>query len=311
MISVSIYSLSVTLTIFYKYINFPADSHRSMTFTDRGYTFRLKISEKNRISDKTRRVEGVNAQGEEKINNFLNLPKGCCIPMPEYRHEFVDITNDAGKPDRLILLHIKPSIDKVITTTKDEIYLRIGDKTRKLTVEEIRQLEYEKGVAHYEEEVCPYATMEVLDPELLDAYWEKIEAVHQTNEQVLHARQFIVKRHDEDALTNATVLLFGKNVRGFFPHCRIRYIKVDGTSMRTGVEFNVVKDRSFDLPLLKLIPEAKRFISDQLDAHAGERRPLPHLSGVSGVRLGREHHQCRVSQAMEPQRRLHPCSQIR
>ena len=107
--------------------------------------------------------------------------------------------------------------------------------------------------------------MEDLDPELLDAYREKIGAVHQTNEQVLRARQFIVKRHDEDALTNAAVLLFGKNVRGFFPHCRIRYIKVDGTSMRTGADFNVVKDRNFDLPLLKLIPEAKRFISDQLE----------------------------------------------
>ena len=82
---------------------------------------------------------------------------------------------------------------------------------------------------------------------------------------MLRARQFIVKRHDEDALTNAAVLLFGKNVRGFFPHCRIRYIKVDGTSMRTGADFNVVKDRNFDLPLLKLIPEAKRFISDQLE----------------------------------------------
>ncbi|MBQ7517824.1 MAG: winged helix-turn-helix transcriptional regulator, partial [Bacteroidales bacterium] len=77
--------------------------------------------------------------------------------------------------------------------------------------------------------------------------------------------QFIVKRHDEDALTNAAVLLFGKNVRGFFPHCRIRYIKVDGTAMRTGANFNVVKDRNFDLPLLRLIPEAKRFISDQLE----------------------------------------------
>ena len=217
------------------------------------------------ISDKTRRVEGVNAQGEEKINNFLNLPKDCCIPMPEYRHEFVDITNDAGKPDRLILLHIKPSVDKVISTTKDEVYLRIGDKSRKLTVEEIRQLEYEKGVAHYEEEVCQYATMDDLDPELLDAYRQKIGAIHQTNEQVLRARQFIVKRHDEDALTNAAVLLFGKNVRGFFPHCRIRYIKVNGTTMRTGADFNVVKDRSFDLPLLRLIPEAKRFIADQLE----------------------------------------------
>ena len=97
------------------------------------------------ISDKTRRLEGVNDQGEEKINNFLNLPKDCCIPMPEYRHEFVDITNDAGKPDRLILLHIKPSVDKVIRTTKDEVYLRIGYKSRKLTVEEIRQLEYGLG----------------------------------------------------------------------------------------------------------------------------------------------------------------------
>ena len=217
------------------------------------------------ISDKTRRLEGVNAQGEEKINIFLNLPKDCCIPRPEYRHEFVDITNDIGKPDRLILLHIKPSVDKVISTTKDEVYLRIGDKSRKLSVEEIRQLEYEKGVAHYEEEICPSATIDDLDTELLDAYRRKIGADRQTNEQVLHARQFIVRRHGEDALTNAAVLLFGKNVRGFFPHCRIRYIKVNGTAMRTGADFNVVKDRSFDLPLLRLIPEAKRFISDQLE----------------------------------------------
>ena len=35
--------------------------------------------------------------------------------------------------------------------------------------------------------------------------------------------------------------------------------------MRTGADFNVVKDRNFDLPLLRLIPEAKRFISDQLE----------------------------------------------
>lgn len=217
------------------------------------------------ISDKTRKVEGVNAQGDEKINNFLNLPKDCCLPMPEYKHEFVDVVNDAGKADRLILLHIRPSIDKVIRTTKDEVFLRIGDKSRKLTVEEIRQLEYEKGVAHYEEEICPYATIEDLDTELLDAYRQKIGAVHQSNEQVLRALQFIVKRHGEDALTNAAILLFGKNVLGFFPHCRIRYIKVDGTAMRTGTNFNVVKDRNFDLPLLRLIPEVKRFVSEQLE----------------------------------------------
>ena len=74
------------------------------------------------ISDKTRRVEGVNAQGEEKINNFLNLPKDCCIPMPEYRHEFVDITNDAGKPDspsrRLLRL---PLMSRLFCTTERQL----------------------------------------------------------------------------------------------------------------------------------------------------------------------------------------------
>ncbi len=169
------------------------------------------------ISDKTRKVEGGNAQGDEKINNFLNLPKDCCLPMPEYKHEFVDVVNDAGKADRLILLHIRPSIDKVIRTTKDEVFLRIGDKSRKLTVEEIRQLEYEKGVAHYEEEICPYATIEDLDTELLDAYRQKIGAVHQSNEQVLRARQFIVKRHGEDALTNALYFFSARMSWASFP----------------------------------------------------------------------------------------------
>lgn len=74
-----------------------------------------------------------------------------------------------------------------------------------------------------------------------------------------------MNRHGEKALTNAAVLLFGKNVLSFFPHCRIRYIRVNGTAMRTGADFNVIKDRNFDLPLLRLIPEARRFISDQLE----------------------------------------------
>ena len=32
----------------------------------------------------------------------------------------------------------------------------------------------QKGVAHYEEEVCQYATMDDLDAELLDSYRQKI-----------------------------------------------------------------------------------------------------------------------------------------
>lgn len=39
------------------------------------------------ISDKKRIVEGVNACGNTKINEFINVPKDCCRPMPRYQEE--------------------------------------------------------------------------------------------------------------------------------------------------------------------------------------------------------------------------------
>ena len=61
------------------------------------------------ISDSKRTLEGINAYGDEKINDFINAPKDCCRPMPRYREEFIDIINADGKPDRLLLLHIELS----------------------------------------------------------------------------------------------------------------------------------------------------------------------------------------------------------
>ena len=63
------------------------------------------------ISDKKRTLEGINSCGDDKINEFINAPKDCCRPMPRYQEEFVDIINESGEPDRLLLLHIESSVD--------------------------------------------------------------------------------------------------------------------------------------------------------------------------------------------------------
>lgn len=64
------------------------------------------------ISDSTKSFEGVNSCGEEKINDFINAPKDYCRPMPKYQEEFLEITNEQGKKDRLLLLHITSSTNK-------------------------------------------------------------------------------------------------------------------------------------------------------------------------------------------------------
>lgn len=216
------------------------------------------------ISDKTMRVEGINEFGEDKINQFLNIPKDYCRPMPEYKEEFIDVTNYKGETDRILLLHIEPSIDRIIYMSNDSVWLRIGDRTRELKGEDIKRLEYEKGARHYEDEINEDAEIEDLDKDLIEEYKARNDAEGIDTEQILRSRGFMRKKKGKYYLTNAAVLLFAENVSQFYPNCRIRFIRYMGNDIKVGTEMNVVKDKSFEQPILRLIDEAKVFIKDQL-----------------------------------------------
>lgn len=216
------------------------------------------------ISDKKRIMEGVNSVGEDKINDFINAPKDLCKPMPRYHEEFVTITNDKGEPDRLLLLHIENSGNQIIRTNNDETWLRIGDRAKQILGDNLRNLEYAKGARNFEDEVCRYAEFDDLDPELLDAYKKRIGAEGLDDRQVLSARGFLFRENGEEHLTNAAVLLFAKNQLKFSLNCRIRFIRVEGRKMQVGENYNVVKDKSIDEPILRLVDDAKAYIADQL-----------------------------------------------
>ena len=216
------------------------------------------------ISDKTMELEGINSVGEEKINNLINAPKDGCKPMPKYQEEFLEITNSKGDPDRLLLLHIFGSVDQIIRTTQDKTYLRIGDKTREMLGDNLRNLEYSKSARHYEDEINTDIKISDLDSELISAYKEHVGAEDLTTEQVLRARGFIKEHDGKEYLTNAATLLFAKNIQQFYPNCRIRFIRYDGSFAKVGTEINIIRDYSIEYPLLRIIDEAKGFIATQL-----------------------------------------------
>ena len=51
----------------------------------------------------------------------------------------MECTNDEGNPDRILLMDI-PASQFLHTNQADEAYIRVGDKSRKLTFEERMQL---------------------------------------------------------------------------------------------------------------------------------------------------------------------------
>ena len=212
------------------------------------------------ISDKTRKIEGINKIGSQKINDFISAPKDFCKPMPRYKEEFLEVVNEAGEQDRILLLHIDMSVDQVIRTSNDSTYLRIGDRTKECSMD---------------------AEIDDLDVELLEQYRKTINAQNDSFEQVLAARGFLKKQQGKFRLTNAAVLLFAKNIQQFYPNCRVRFIRYDGTSAGVGTRLNVTKDVNVELPLLRIIDKAQEFIGTQLreftalDGETGKFKTVP------------------------------------
>ena len=216
------------------------------------------------ISDKTLEIEGIHQYGMDKANEFIAIPKNGCKPMPQYNEEFLDVINSKGEEDQLLLLHIQPSIDQIVRTTNDSTYLRIGDKTKELKGDDLRNLEYAKSTRHFEDEINRDASIEDLDEELISEYKEKLDASHLPTEQVLKARAFIKSQDGNDYLTNAVVLLFAKNISQFYPNCRVRFVSYDGNSAQVGTRMNIIKDKTIECNILKLIDKTRLFISSQL-----------------------------------------------
>ena len=216
------------------------------------------------IADKTREIEGIDGIGIDRINNLIAAPKDVCIPMPQYKEEFLEVINKKGKADRLLLLHIEPSPEQVIRTINNSTFLRVADRTKELKGDDLRNLEYSKSVRHYEDECHPDASIEDLDKELLSTYREKLHAEDLSYEELLKARGFLKQQKGRNKLTNAAVLLFAKNIVQLYPNCRIRFVRYDGTKARTGIDINIIRDQNIELPILRIIQAAKTFISSQL-----------------------------------------------
>lgn len=218
------------------------------------------------ISDKTRRIEGINAYGDEKINNFIAAPKDFCHPMPVYTEEFIDLTNDSGQPDRILLLHIEASMEDIVRTETEAVYLRIGDRSKELKGEDLRNLEYAKGARNYEDEPNFDASIDDLDTGLVEDYKRRIGASGSNTEKVLRSRRLMVSRNGKWYPTNAAMLLFAKEPYSFYPQCRVRFLRYEGTTIKTGKDFNVVKDKNFTQNILCTLSMAQTFIADQLRA---------------------------------------------
>ena len=96
------------------------------------------------VSDKTRKIEGVD-QYTEMLNELLRVPSDFCNPSVPITTDLVPCTDKDGNDNHILLMYI-PASSELHANQADEAYMRVGDKSRKLTFEERIQLILEFGI---------------------------------------------------------------------------------------------------------------------------------------------------------------------
>lgn len=216
----------------------------------------------------------IGIEDEKQGNIITGFKDGHAYPIEDFKKidremrdtplnltfEEIPVVNVKGEDDHILIISVELSSSRVISAPNDEVYLRQGNESVKLSYEQRIQLNYDRGQRFFEDEIVPDASLDDIDEALVDEYKSKFDSSDRTTEEILKARRLMIG----EKLTKAAILLFGKYPSSFFPQARVRFLRFDGVNMGTGSQFNVVKEVTFEDPLPRLITKVRDFVRTQL-----------------------------------------------
>lgn len=207
----------------------------------------------------------------KSLNDLLRVPFDYCVPSVQQTPEYMEVTDVMGKPNHIVLLHIDQSM-QVHANQADEVFYRVGDRSKKLTFEQRLQLVYAKGAHYYEDAPVNESQMVDVDWPVVEDYCRELGYTKGAN-KFLHENGFVSEKQLVDGstreiLTGAGVLLFAKDPQKFFQRARVRVIRYDGNEERFGTEMNVVKDEIFTGGILKMTNDVLSFVKTQIKEHS-------------------------------------------
>ena len=218
------------------------------------------------ISDKTRRIEGID-QDKAHLNEILRTPFDFCVPTISVTTEFMPCQDSEGNDNHILIIHV-PASPRLHANQADEVFWRVGDKSRKLPFEERLQLMYDKGERYYEDSPAYDATIEDIDMDAVKAYMKRIGYGKSPMEYLQENKGFLTYKGDVPQVSTACILLFGKRPQNFFPRARVRFVKYYGTEEKVGREMNVIKDVTFEGRILDQIQKTIDYLETQVKEHS-------------------------------------------
>lgn len=195
-------------------------------------------------------VEGIAGAGS-RVNEWRQASLDFTTPPVPIKSHEVPCVNQSGEDDHLFVVEVQPS-DHVHATTKDEVFLRVGDENRLLRFDQRQELTYDKGQASFEATVLRGFAFNKLDASLMAEYADAVG--HPDPERLLIARGLLSPRGQ---VTVGAYLLFAPQPQARYPEANVRVLRYLGTERGAGARQQLMDDRRFDGPIPDILDSAR------------------------------------------------------
>ena len=214
-------------------------------------------------------IEGCTRLSQNQLNTIEQTARDRC-PDAKFEIKQVPAKDEYGNDNFIILIHVKWHPSKLVRTTKNVAFIRLGDSKHRLTDIEAREIEAEKGQVDVELEPCALIYPDDFDLQSLEKFVENVAAKRvmgtgHSNEDVLQLRRLGKLDNKGQFVPNiACVLLFAKDPCRVIPGCKIHFLRFEGESEGTGEKYNPIKDLVLEGTVPELIKKAQDMIMSQL-----------------------------------------------
>ena len=141
------------------------------------------------ITNTKRQIEGVDGS-LTKLNDLLRAPIDYCNPTVPVTTKMLPCKDMHGHDNHVLLIFVEPSVH-VHANQADEVFMRVGDKSKKLSFEDRTQLIYDKGMRYFEDSPVADAELDDLDMYFVQDYVAKIGYSKTPLEYLMQNKGFI------------------------------------------------------------------------------------------------------------------------
>ncbi|USU05307.1 hypothetical protein NF701_00425 [Sphingomonadaceae bacterium OTU29THOMA1] len=209
--------------------------------------------------EKDGRVTGCKRLAEHKLQEIESGGRDNC-PDGRFETRRVDILNESGEDDFLILIRIYYVESRLVSLTNDQAYIRQADKSRRLTDAEKQEIRISKGERSFELEATTLSYPSDFRLQDMANFVSRIRKSREVStdvasEQILQSLRLGRYTNGIFVPNNVCALMFATDAQQVFPGAYVHFLRYNGTEAKTGSQYNVIKDRMIEGTILDVIKE--------------------------------------------------------